>query len=499
MEGYRKERKDMTEAQYRRANGAIFPPLIVILAYVCITLTMFVYNGEGVSIRTYIQLIASVLGFIVCLVTYLMKRNTRFGAECMLVAAIMVYSVLRVVGTREDNFSYAFPVLFAAITYLNLRIIIIGNAVILAVNVVHVLVNSQLYSTEQGATMMVNVFVSILVAFGSIQVTKLLKQFNQENMDVIQEAARAAEENYNTGRKISDDIIHHFHDAMEMMDTLEESLSTSNFSMSNIADSMESTAEAIQQQAVMCQNIREYAEEGKAVANEMNEESGKVEVSIGDGVVLVGELRSQADNVIQASRTVEDVIEELTNKVHEVGSFVDTILNISSQTNLLALNASIEAARAGSAGRGFSVVAEEIRKLSEDTQQASNNITNIIQELNTGARRANESIANAIDSVNEQNQVIVDTNGKFTEVETKVGELVENIEKMSNIMTQTVDSANVIFDNVSQLSATSEEIASSSSEGLNNSEITVKEVAKCKEIFDAIYSLAQKLQHSLEG
>ena len=144
-------------------------------------------------------------------------------------------------------------------------------------------------------------------------------------------------------------------------------------------------------------------------------------------------------------------------------------------------------------------MAEEIRKLSEDTQQASNNITNIIQELNTGARRANESIANAMDSVNEQNQVIVDTNGKFTEVETKVGELVENIEKMSNIMTQTVDSANVIFDNISQLSATSEEIASSSSEGMNNSEITVKEVAKCKEIFDAIYSLAQKLQHSLEG
>lgn len=489
----------MTETQYRRANGTVFPPLIVILGYVCITLVAFIFKGESVSLRTYVQFIASVLGFIACLALYLTKRNTQFCANGMLIAAILVYSALRVVGTREDNFSYAFPVLFAAITYLNVRLIIIGNAVVLAVNVLHVLINFSRFSTEQGSTMMVNVFVSILVAFVSVRVTKLLKQFNQENIDVIQEAAKAAEENHRTGLMIADDIIHHFHDAMEMMNTLEESLSTSNFSMSNIADSMESTAEAIQQQAVMCQNIREYAEEGKAVANEMNEESGKVEVSIGDGVVLVGELRSQADNVIQASRTVEDVIEELTNKVHEVGSFVDTILNISSQTNLLALNASIEAARAGSAGRGFSVVAEEIRKLSEDTQQASNNITNIIQELNTGARRANESIANAIDSVNEQNQVIVDTNGKFTEVETKVGELVENIEKMSNIMTQTVDSANVIFDNVSQLSATSEEIASSSSEGLNNSEITVKEVAKCKEIFDAIYSLAQKLQHSLEG
>ncbi|MCM1258308.1 MAG: methyl-accepting chemotaxis protein [Roseburia sp.] len=489
----------MTETQYRRANGTVFPPLIVILGYVCITLIAFVFMGKNVSVRTYVQLIVSVLGFIVCLALYLTRRSTRLCANGMLIAATVVYAVLRVVGTREDNFSYAFPVLFAAITYTNLRLIIVGNAVITIVNVLHVLLNLQMFSTEQGSTMMVNVFVSILVAFASINVTKLLKQFNQENIDVIQEAAREAEENQKTGLKIAEDIIRHFHDAMDMMDTLEESLSTSNFSMSNIADSTESTAEAIQEQAVMCQNIREYADEGKVVAGEMNEASGNVEISVGDGVALVGELRTQADNVVKASGIVEEVIEELTNKVHEVGGFVDAILNISSQTNLLALNASIEAARAGSAGKGFSVVAEEIRKLSEDTQQASNNITKIIQELNTGAMRANESIANAMDSVKEQNQVIMDTNGKFAEVETKVSGLVENINQMSNIMTETVDAANVIFDNVSQLSAASQEVASSSSEGLGNSQITVQEVAKCKEIFDAIYSLAKDLQHSLEG
>lgn len=489
----------MTGTQYKRANSTVFPAVVIILGYVSFTLIMFLFKGSGVSAGTYIQLIASMLGFITCIALFITKRDTKFCADGMLLAATFVYAVLRVVGTREDNFSYAFPILFAAVAYLNIRLIIIGNGVILLVNILHVLVNFRMFSTDQGATMMVNVFVSILAAFASVRVTKLLKQFNQENMDVIQNAMEEAESNRKAGLMIAENVIRHFHDAMEMMNTLEESLSTSNFSMSNIADSTESTAQAIQQQAVMCQNIREYTEEGKTVTGNMIGESENVELSVGDGVTLVNELRSQADSVASASEIVEEVIEELTDKVHEVGSFVDTILNISSQTNLLALNASIEAARAGTAGRGFSVVAEEVRKLSVDTQEASNNITNIIQELNTGVRRANESIADTVDSVKKQNQIIEDTNGKFAEVEKGVGILVENINQMSKIMGQTVESSGVIYDNVTHLSATSEEIASSAGEGLDNSQITVTEVAKCKEIFDAIYNLAEDLQKSLVG
>ncbi len=99
----------------------------------------------------------------------------------------------------------------------------------------------------------------------------------------------------------------------------------------------------------------------------------------------------QADNVSGSSKVVEEVITELTSKVQKVGGFVDTIISISSQTNLLALNASIEAARASEVGKGFAVVAEEIWPLSEDTKEASNNITSIIRELDTDTKRANEA------------------------------------------------------------------------------------------------------------
>ena len=132
------------------------------------------------------------------------------------------------------------------------------------------------------------------------------------------------------------------------------------------------------------------------------------------------ELGKQADNVSGSSKVVEEVITELTSKVQKVGGFVDTIISISSQTNLLALNASIEAARASEVGKGFAVVAEEIWPLSEDTKEASNNITSIIRELDTDTKRANETIENAVNSVTRQNELISEIKDKFSHVSQEV-------------------------------------------------------------------------------
>ena len=173
---------------------------------------------------------------------------------------------------------------------------------------------------------------------------------------------------------------------------------------------------------------------------------------------------------------------------------MDTILSISAQTNLLALNASIEAARAGEAGRGFSVVAEEIRQLSEDTKAASNNITSIIRELNADTQLANESIGNAVDSVARQNDLVCQTREKFGQVSQETGLLSHNIGEVNRCMDRTRALSNRIHDNISQLSASSEEIAAASNEGLKDSDVTVEQVAGCRKIFQAIYELAKDLK-----
>ena len=178
-------------------------------------------------------------------------------------------------------------------------------------------------------------------------------------------------------------------------------------------------------------------------------------------------------NVADASQVTVDVIRSLTDKVEEVKTFVDSIINISNQTNLLALNASIEAARAGEAGKGFAVVADEIRQLSEQTKDASANITEIIQKLNEDTKRANDSIMTAAESVEKQNQLIDDTRDKFNDVGNAVEVLMGNIDVAEQSIQKILDATGVISDNITHLSATGEEVAASSTEGLRTADITV--------------------------
>ena len=211
----------------------------------------------------------------------------------------------------------------------------------------------------------------------------------------------------------------------------------------------------------------------KASANKANEEKEKMNV-----------LLTEMEHITEISK--------------EIGNIITDIEDIASQTNLLALNASIEAARAGEAGKGFAVVADEIRQLSEQTKDASANITEIINKLNEDTRRANESIENSVSSVEKQNELIDDTRDKFN----AMGEAVELLMKDINVAEESIkkilDSTTVISDNITHLSATGEEVAASSTEGLRMADTTVESMAKCKKVLENIYMLADDLKNSVE-
>lgn len=123
--------------------------------------------------------------------------------------------------------------------------------------------------------------------------------------------------------------------------------------------------------------------------------------TINEVTVSVSELASSSESLAESGQISVEKVVDLNSKQKETLNILELIREIASQTNLLGLNAAIEAARSGEHGRGFTVVAEEVRKLAAKSQDSVKNIEVILEEMNTSVRQINESI-DSVGAISEE-------------------------------------------------------------------------------------------------
>ena len=470
---------DKTE-QLIRANQFTALSNTVYYIYIAMLLTASVIRGErSIGFCGFIGVLVAVSLVVTWVLFARNKKSARMKYFAMiglcLISWIISYAYSQDFATIIGGF-----VIIGGIVYFDKKYIITSGVTYIAS--ISLAIFTKITQGENIGDMSIVDFIFVISAVVLLVLivyltTTVAETFNEHSVGAAAAEQARQKEIMEDVLTVADEVRKGTENAMEIINQLNESSVVVNSAMKDISDSTYSTSENIQTQTTMTQNIQESinvtiesSENMVRVAQQSNELNQQ-------NLQMMGDLKQQSQVIAETNSDVAEAMKALQERTNAVKSIADTIFSISSQTNLLALNASIESARAGEAGRGFAVVADEIRQLAEKTRVETENIARILDELSANAEAASNAVGRSVEAAGVQDEMIEKVSQSFEEMSNNVTGLIDEIENIDNLLTNLSEANNQIVDNISNLSATTEEVTASS---MQATEMTIENLSNAE-------------------
>ncbi|KAB0442566.1 methyl-accepting chemotaxis protein [Lysinibacillus fusiformis] len=285
------------------------------------------------------------------------------------------------------------------------------------------------------------------------------------------------------------DMIHNIAQASDLINTSSKELSQSanevNMGAEQVAITMNELASGAEGQAHHSNELTSLMERFTADLRETNQHGEHIHQSSVEVLGLTNEgsqlMTSSNSQMSKIDGIVQNAVEKVKNldaQAQEISKLVVVIKDIADQTNLLALNAAIEAARAGEHGKGFAVVADEVRKLAEQVAFSVNDITSIVTNIQQDFDVVTSSLEDGYQEVKEGTNQIKATSETFTTISHSINDVVESVQLISSNLSKVTEDGQKMNSAIQEIAAVAEESAA----GVEQTTATTEQTSSSMEV-----------------
>lgn len=457
--------------------------------------------AKGAKTVSYILTLAVIVLIPMILATFLYFRDKQSGIiKFITISGYFIMYIFVMFTASTDKllvYTYMFPIILMYFLYFNLSFIIACCSIALGINIVKIIYYVA-YLNINGSDAITNFtiqFASIfLFGISLIASTKLSNRFNDENLKNIKQEKDKQEFILGDVLKTAAILDKNSQEVYRIVGELADSTDTTTKAVHEIAEGSTNTANNIQYQSELTYSIHNLILDTSKASKDMGEISSSTSETVERGMEIVEALNQKAIILSENSDNVYKMMNDLKEKSNEIRKISEFISGISDQTNLLSLNAAIESARAGEAGRGFSVVADEIRKLAAQSRESANNIAGIINELQRQSDLSVEAVIKLKQMNSEQNQQISDTMGIFKAITGKMKRVKENVGMVNEKINDILDSNDKLVGSINEISAVSQQVTANAQEASALTNQNIEKVEQAREYVRELMNTSEEMR-----